>query len=380
MNLKTGLKMKKDVKLLLERSINSLILSVEHFNRPWDRGRIESVLILLDHSFELLLKSSILHKNGKIRERGKNETYGFDKCVRISISNKIITKEQALTLQTINGLRDAAQHYMVDISEQQLYMHSQAGLTLFKDILMLTFQKDILDELPERVLPISTTPPLDIDALFENEMSEIKKLLLPGSRKKKEATLKLRSLTIFDRNLRGETFQPSENYLNKLADQVKDSKDWKDLFPGVAAINLTTDGVGTNISLRITKKEGIPVNIVPEDTPGATTVALKTVDTSGYYNLSHTKLAKKVGLTSPRLTALLKHLNLKDDSNCYKEFAFGKVTHPRYSKAAIKKIKEELEIVDMDEIWSKHRPEHLNRMGEIRNEKSKRGKSRKRRY
>ena len=60
--------MKKETKILLDKSIDSLILAVEHFNRPWDCGRKESVLILMDHSFELLLKSSILNKNHKIRE------------------------------------------------------------------------------------------------------------------------------------------------------------------------------------------------------------------------------------------------------------------------------------------------------------------------
>lgn len=353
--------MKKEVRLLQERAINSIILSIDHFNRPLDRGRVEAVLIFLDHSFELLMKSAILHKGGKIRQRGHNETYGFDKCVRTSISNKIITNEQALTIQAINALRDAAQHYIIEVSEQQLYLHSQAGLTLFKDILNQTFQKDLTEELPERVLPISTTPPLNINTFFETELEEVKKLLYPGSRKKKEATVKLRALTIFDKTLRGETLQPSESYLNKIADQLKNDVGWKDLFPGAAAINFTTDGSGHNISLRFTKKEGIPVQVVPEGTPGAT-VALKTVDRSGFYNIPLKKLAKKVGLTPPKLTALIKHMNLKEDSQCYEEFTFGKTKHSQYSGIAVQKIKEELKKVDMDEVWINQRPEFYNNM------------------
>lgn len=354
--------MKKEVRLLLERATNSLILSIDHFNRPWDRGRVEAVLIFLDHSFELLMKASIIHNGGKIRRRGQTETYGFDKCVRTSISNKIITNEQALTIQAINALRDAAQHYIIEVSEQQLYLHSQAGLTLFKDILNHVFQKDLTEELPERVLPISTTPPLDIDTFFETELEEVKKLLYPGSRRKKEATVKLRALTIFDKTLRGETLQPSESYLNKIADHLKEGVGWKDLFPGAAAINFTTDGTGHNISLRFTKKEGIPVQVVPEGTPGATTVALKTVDRSGFYTLPHKKLAKKVGLTSPKLTALIKHMNLKEDPECHEEFIFGKTIHHQYSQIAVKKIKKELINVDMDEVWLNNRPEFYNNL------------------
>jgi hypothetical protein len=103
-----------------QTSLNSLILSVEHFNRRWDQGRTDAVLMFMDHSFEMLLKAGILHRGGHIREPGQKNTIGFDHCVRRALSDgkvKFLTDEQALTLQAINGLRDAAQHHLVDISE-----------------------------------------------------------------------------------------------------------------------------------------------------------------------------------------------------------------------------------------------------------------------
>ena len=48
---------------------------------------------------------------------------------------KFLTEEQALLLQAVNGLRDAAQHHLLDIGEPLLYFHAQAGLTLFRDLL-----------------------------------------------------------------------------------------------------------------------------------------------------------------------------------------------------------------------------------------------------
>lgn len=71
--------MKKEARLRREKAINSLILTIEHFNRPWDRSRVEAVLILLDHSFEMLLKAAILHSGGRIRWSRAKETIGFDK-------------------------------------------------------------------------------------------------------------------------------------------------------------------------------------------------------------------------------------------------------------------------------------------------------------
>jgi hypothetical protein len=61
--------MKRETRLLRDKALNSLVLSIEHFNRPWDNGRSDAVLILLDHSFEMLLKAALIHRGGKIRDR-----------------------------------------------------------------------------------------------------------------------------------------------------------------------------------------------------------------------------------------------------------------------------------------------------------------------
>ena len=115
--------MKKSARILFGKSLDSLLLSIEHFNRPWNLGRPEAVLILLDRAFELLLKSIILHKAGKIREPGARETIGHEKCVRKCITEanvKCLTEDQGLTIQIINSFRDAAQHDIVELSERDL--------------------------------------------------------------------------------------------------------------------------------------------------------------------------------------------------------------------------------------------------------------------
>jgi hypothetical protein len=63
--------MKKETKLLKQKALNSLTLCVDQFNRTSDTGRVEAVLHFPDHSFEMLLKASILHRGGKIRDRGE---------------------------------------------------------------------------------------------------------------------------------------------------------------------------------------------------------------------------------------------------------------------------------------------------------------------
>jgi hypothetical protein len=337
--------MKKEAKLLLEKAVDSLVLSVEHFNRPWDRGRLHTVLILLDHAFEMLLKSAILHKGGKIRKAGAKETIGFDSCVRKCFSDgnlKFLTDENVLLLQAINSLRDAAQHHLLDMSEPHLYMQAQAGLTLFRDIMNSVFGKELRLELPDRVLPLSTTPPVDLATLFDHEVQEVRKLISPGKRKGVEARAKLRALAIMDGAIGGERLQPSRSELEKIKKLVQQGKAWDAIFPGVASINITHTGYGPSIDLRITKKDGIPVQLVPEGSTSAHVVAIRRVNELDFYNLGRDDLATATGLTGPKTSAVIEFLKLKDDPDCHKVIKVGKTKWSRYSQKAILSLKKAL--------------------------------------
>jgi hypothetical protein len=345
---------RKKAKHLYQKAIDSLTLSIELFNRPNDCGRIHGVLIFIDHSFEMLLKASIIHKGGKITEKGAKETIGFSACVRKGFSDntiKFLSETDVLTLQTINGLRDAAQHYTLEMSEQFLYLQAQAGLTLFRDIAKKVFNIDLKTQLPVRVLPLSTTPPMDIQAFFSTEVQEIKKLLAPKSRKQLDATEKLRALAIMENAIQGNESQPSDTELKGLAKRLSKATNWGQLFPSVSTLSFTQNGYGPSLDLRITKSEGVPVTVVPEGTPGAGVVAIKRVNELDFYNLGRDQLAKKLSLTGPKTTAAVKHFGIKEDPECFKHLKVGNVPFDRYSQKAIEKIKEGLKIKTIEEIW-----------------------------
>ena len=234
--------MRREAKLLLDKAIDSLLLGIELFNRPQDRGRITAVLIQTDHGFEMFLKSAILHRGGQIRDKGAKETIGFNTCVGRGLSDgriKFLSEEQALTLQAINGLRDAAQHHLLDISENQLYIYLQSAVTLFKDLIRDVFQKELANEFPSRVLPISTTPPTDLATIFDFEVNEILKLLRPNRRRRIEAEARLRPLVLLDLLVRGENEQPSDLELKHISEELF-KKSWPEVFPGVAIIDVVT--------------------------------------------------------------------------------------------------------------------------------------------
>jgi uncharacterized protein DUF3644 len=350
--------LKKESKLLKDKATSSLLLSIDHFNRPWDVGRLEAVLILLDHSFEMLLKAAILYKGGRIRDPREKNTIGFDACVRRALSTddvKFLTDEQALVLQTINGLRDAAQHHLLNLSEGQLYFHTQSGVTLFRDILRDVFSEELSDALPGRALPISTIAPTEPLIMFRDEMEEIKRLLAPGRRKRAEAEARLRGLAIVDGALQGELLQPGSSQLRKLGRDIVAGKTLDEVFPGICAIDFTTEDTGFQVNLRIATKEGVPITLVPEGTPNATVVGVKRVNELDFYNLGHTKLAEKVGISPNKLTAVIRISKLKDDPDCSKEFKIGKSRHQRYSQTAIDRVKGVIGEKGIDNIWTEYR-------------------------
>lgn len=350
--------MKREARLLLEKGCDSLLLSIEFFNRPNDRGRVSSTLILLNHGFEMLLKAALVHRGGRIREARANQTIGFDACVRRGLTAgnlKFLTPEQALLLQSINGLRDAAQHDLLEISEGQLYVHAQSGVTMFRDILKDVFGQDLAGRLPDRVLPISTLPPSSLTTLFDYEVGEIRKLLRPGKRRKIEARARLRPLAILDAAIRGTKGQPSAGDLRRIEMEVSSGKGWQEIFKGVSAIEITADPAGPTLSLRLSKKEGIPIHLVPEGTPDASVVAVKRVDELGFYHLGARQLAERVGLSTPKALAAVDYLGMRADLECYKEIKIGKSLFKRYSSKAVDAIKALLKKERVEDVWSRQR-------------------------
>jgi len=335
--------MKIKTKQFLERAINSLLLSIELFNRPYESGRTESVLINLDHAFEMLMKAVIYDKTRKIRDRGQKYNYGFKKCVNVLKDTlHIIDENRAMTLKTINDLRDNAMHHIISLSEEALYFHSQAAVTLFDDLLKDQFGKPLSDYLPERVLPISTHPPADINLFFDEEFSQIQELVAPGKRKKAEAIAKLRPLIVLENNIAGKEMLTTDYEIGKVVKELRTDKSWRDLFPGIASLQLDSAGTGLTYSLRLTKSEGLPVRSLKEGEDCSQAVAYKEVNLLDRYSLGVWDVADKMGTTRPKTLALVEHLKIKSNEEFFKEFSIGKTQHKRYSPKVLEFLREKI--------------------------------------
>lgn len=203
---------------------------------------------------------------------------------------------------------------------------------------------------------MTTQPPQDFAAVIQAELDDIKKLVKPRSRKRLQAKAKLRALAIIEGSLLGEQNQPGEAQLNKAAREVAAEKDWTELFPGVASLQLETTGSGLTVSLRITKSRGEPIHLVKDEISDAKIIGVKRVDESSYYSLGAQDLARKLKISPPRMYAVIKALKIKDSEEFYKEFKFGRAIHKRYSPKALDYLHRKIPQLDLERVWQEHRP------------------------
>lgn len=363
--------MKKEAKLLYSRALDSLVLGVDHFNRCWDRGRTEAVLIFLDRAFELLLKAVIVEKGGSIRDKqDHSRTIGHDACLRMCFSNltvKCLNDEDVVALQNLNSLRDAAQHYIVEPSEGQLYVYSQAAVTTFKRLASEALGFDISADVPDRMVVVSASPPQNFGALLDFEFEDIKKMVAPRSRRRLDAHARIRTVAVLERSLAGERAQPTSSELNKVVNRINMGEGWRDIFPGVATIYIDHEAAGVGLSLRITKGKGEAVHLVSEGTAGAAVVAVKRVDELSYYSLGFrdmlTKLKRREGRVGfNKLSYLIVREGLRDDPDCAKVFSIGGSDHQRYSAKALDRLCKVIDDEDIDDIWAQRpRPSKRSR-------------------
>ncbi len=347
------------VQALFQQAIDSLVLGIEHFNRPTNIGRYASVLMMLDHAAEMLLKAALADRGNSLRNPKNGYTHSVEYCLVLANEDpdlQFLSTDERRTVQVLNALRDQAQYFLVEISAELLYTVAQGVVTLFADLLPRLFAKSLCSLIPQRVLPVSVTPPKKIDVLMDESFSQLRTILTTRGNDLEAAEPKLRSLLAIDRALNLEASQVSDEEMEATVKQIQDGERWEDIFNGIATVNLTTDGSGVDIALRISKNHGVPIRIVKEgEDPNAVMVIRKVSDTDQYC-FSSTDLAKQCKMTQPKMGALLKFLRIQEDDTYFKEIRIGKSRFPRYSNEALKKVRDELSDCDMELIWRTHGP------------------------
>ena len=353
--------MRREVRSLAKRSCDSLVLSVELFNRPNDRGRTDGVLILMDRSLELLLKAAIVHRGGEIWQRSAKETIGFDKAIRVALSNgqaKFLDQSDATTLRHLHAQRNAAQHHLSDISEGLLYMTVTSSLSVFRSIFENVLNRRLADELPERVLPLSTSPPRDIQALFDNDIAEVQELLKPGRRQRGLAEAKLAPWAVLEGVLSSETDIPlvTRESLRSLATSFVSDRGVLAAFPLLSAETFPIEHSPIGIEFRFTKGGGIPIHLATDEEKQRAVIATKEVTELDRYPYGKKGLHRKLkaffpDLTEPKAYAAVRYANLDDDREYSKVIELDQSIFRRYSPKVVDVVRRLIDETGIEQIW-----------------------------
>jgi hypothetical protein len=137
------MKLRQQARVLKRKALMSFITAAEAFNSPRDDGRGTKVLLHLQHGFEMLLKAALFQAGKPVFDQAMGRSIGFESCVKLAMNDATIklSDADAGTLRAIDAMRDDEQHWFNEVSEQLLYLHVRAAVTLFDDIHQRDLQK-----------------------------------------------------------------------------------------------------------------------------------------------------------------------------------------------------------------------------------------------
>jgi hypothetical protein len=351
-------RLRRDARILKAKAIASLRRAASAHNSYEEEGRSTTVLLHLQHAFEMLFKAGLVEKRVRIFDPQMGRSISFEKAIKLGQEHLRLSDEEAGTARAVDALRDDEQHWYTYVSEGILYAHARAGITLFDDVLQRIFGDRLTNHLPTRVLPLSAEPPRDIQLLIDEEYSQIAALLQPGKRQRAEARARIRTLLAMEAHVT-DGVRVSEKDVNRVQRAVVRRKARNEVFPRLSELAAEVAGEGATITVRFVKKGGAPVRYVRGDDRGEDVDAafVREVDLQKRFHLSAFDLADRLNLTRPRGTALRRYLKIDDDPSCRYVFNFGGISHVRYSDNAYNKMKEALDGgLDMDDVWRTHRP------------------------
>lgn len=118
MEVETKKRISKDseklMALLIEKSQESFLLSIELFNKPTISLNVEGFVIFICNAWELLFKAYLISQGDSIyykKTKSKNRTLALDALIK-----KILTNEHdsvRINLEIISGIRNSATHLIV---------------------------------------------------------------------------------------------------------------------------------------------------------------------------------------------------------------------------------------------------------------------------
>lgn len=353
------MKLKREARTLKAKAIASLKRALEAFNNHDDDGRPEIVLLLLQHASEMLTKALLVQKGQDVFDKEKGTSVGIEKAVNIAQSKGWINAAQAGAIRVIDAMRDQAQHWMIVVPEDALYINARALITALDEILAGHFEDTLADNLPVRVLPLSTQALPDFLMLVNREYAQIRDLLAPGRRARDEARGRITALLAMEAHISAEV-AVSKRDLDRIEEAIKADTPVERVFPRLMTLATSVEGEGPTLRVRITKAVDAPaIRYASGDDPEGA-AAIREIDLRKKYYVSPSELAERVKLTTSKAKAVRDFLRIDEDPANVMVFEFGSQKHPRYSDNAMRALREAITPELVEQAWQE-RPRRRRR-------------------
>ena len=91
-----------------------------------------------------VVEAIVFEKTGRIRAKHDKMNYQFKKCIVLCRTQlSVLDENEALSLNNLNGFRDAAAHDLLEISEGLPYPHVEQAVLIFGALLKRVFNKKL---------------------------------------------------------------------------------------------------------------------------------------------------------------------------------------------------------------------------------------------
>ncbi|CPZ89348.1 Uncharacterised protein [Mycobacteroides abscessus] len=338
-----------DVRVLRSKALTSLRTGIAAFNGLDDDGRVTTVLLSVQHAFEMLLKVILVAKKDKtVFDKRSQQSISLEGAIRRcqQWEGAKLSDAEAGTIRTLDALRDAEQYWHLVVDDGLLYLNIRAAVTLFDDLLGRVFDQRLGELLPARVVPVSSEPPQSLDLLVDREYQRIAELLKPGRRATGEGMARIRSLLATEALADPDAAEISEADVRRVARGIREGKLREQVFPKLSGLTTDIQGAGLTVEVRMVKSDGLPVTYTNDPTVDSS--AIRMIDLERKFHLGTYELADAADVSRSKAIALRRHLGLDADDGHYSHaFVFGRSKHLRYSDNAVRAMKKSLEVVDL---------------------------------
>lgn len=362
---KTRRNLSRETRALLNKANDSFVLAVELFNRPQEHARNHSVVLLLAHSFEMLLKAGILARGGNIRTSSGERTHTMSKCISIAFSSEgiaFLERAEEEVLRAVSIVRNQEQHHFAEITERALSILMAWSTDTYGKILRRVFDRDLGSVLPLRSAPDFAVSPETLVRLLNDDVLDAKSLFRDHPRSISIISAKLRGWASINAALDGSDSDVKirEAQIRQTFDElIRKSTDAPAIFAALERAPDVTRGSSISLELRFGTDTGADaaLRVVPAAADDPEAVHIRPDRFPDEHVLSPQDVYNHLGITNPKMRALGQFLGFDyENGDIYVHvIKGGKVPLLRYSALAQETLEQGLRDHDLDDVWAWHR-------------------------